>query len=106
ELQSATEKRNECIATLAHEIRNPLAPISNALSLMQRVRPEDPAQVEMRDVIGRQAKRLTRIADDMLDISRVTRGQLVIQSQVIDVGVLIRHAVEAALPAIDDAGRS
>jgi PAS domain S-box-containing protein len=106
ELQSATEKLNEFIATLAHEIRNPLAPISNALSLMQRVRPDDPAQVEMRDVIGRQAKRLTRIADDMLDISRITRGQLVIQSQVIDVGVLIRNAVEAALPTIEEAGHS
>src|SRR4029434_3527439 len=62
ELQSATEKRNECIATLAHEIRNPLAPISNALSLMQGGRPEDPAQVEMRDVIGCHGKRAMRRA--------------------------------------------
>src|SRR5262249_18283133 len=91
---------------LAHEIRNPLAPISNALAVMQRVGPDDPLQLEMRSMIGRQAQRLTRIADDMLDISRVTRGRLAVRSDVIDVADLIRDAVEASVPMIEEAEHS
>ena len=106
ELLSATEKLNEFIATLAHEIRNPLAPISNAIALMERARADDPVQAEMRGMIGRQARQLTRIADDMLDISRITRGTLVIRSELLSVGDVIGNAIEASLPQIEAAEHS
>lgn len=101
ELEAAAQKLNEFIAMLAHEIRNPLAPIRNALSIMRGAAAEDPVQVTMREVIDRQAARLSHIADDMIDISRVTHGALSIERKPVDVGEIIERALETAGPEIE-----
>ena len=104
ELEAAANRVNEFIAMLAHEIRNPLAPIQSAVSVMRRSAVDDAVQERMRDVIERQARRLARIADDMADISRVTRGALNIEREPLDPAQIITRAVEAAMPQIEAAG--
>ena len=104
ELEAAAQRLNEFIAMLAHEIRNPLAPIRSALALMDKTRPDDPVQVKMRRTIDRQSQRLSRIADDMIEISRVTRGALAIERKPVDVAEVVERAAEAAAPAIERAG--
>ena len=104
ELEAAANRVNEFIAMLAHEIRNPIAPIQSAVSVMRRSALDAAAQERMRDVIERQARRLARIADDMADISRVTRGALKIEREPLDPAQVIERAVEAAMPQIEAAG--
>ena len=106
DLEAAAQRLNEFIAMLAHEIRNPLAPIRSALALMDRSAPNDPVQVQMRRTIDRQSQRLGRIANDMIEISRVTRGALVIEKQPVDVADVVERATEAAVPAIERAGHT
>ena len=104
ELEAAAQKLNEFIAMLAHEIRNPLAPIRSALTLMDASAADDPVQERMRRTIDRQSRRLTRIADDMIDISRVTRGALKVEKQPVEVAQVVERATEAAAPAIQTGG--
>jgi hypothetical protein len=100
ELEAAAKKVNEFIATLAHEIRNPLAPIQTALALLHTSPPDDPMVPAIRGIIERQTARLVRIADDMLDISRVTHGALVREKKEVEVRELFERASEAARPGI------
>jgi PAS domain S-box-containing protein len=106
DLEAAAQRLNEFIAMLAHEIRNPLAPIRSALALMERSGPNDPVQLQMRRTIDRQSQRLARIADDMIEISRVTRGALAIEKRPVDVADVVERATEAAVPAIERAGHA
>ncbi|HVL59284.1 MAG TPA: ATP-binding protein, partial [Burkholderiaceae bacterium] len=103
ELEQAAERVQEFIAMLAHEIRNPLAPIHNAIHVMARTKLEDPAQLRMLEIIGRQAAQLGRIADDMLDISRVTQGKMVIQRVPVDIAEVVERAIDVAAPLIEAA---
>ncbi|HEY1289560.1 MAG TPA: PAS domain S-box protein [Burkholderiales bacterium] len=100
-LQDAAREVNEFIATLAHELRNPLAPIRTAVEVMAKVPGSDPAQQAMRETIDRQSAQLARIVDDMLDIARVTRGVLSLEQAPADLAVAVRHAVETSAPAIE-----
>jgi PAS domain S-box-containing protein len=91
----------EFLAMLAHELRNPLAPIRNALGILA-VAPEVSPQVAWcRDVIERQTSHLTRLVDDLLDVSRITRGKLSMLTTTIDLNAAAGRAVEAARPLID-----
>jgi PAS domain S-box-containing protein len=91
----------EFLAMLAHELRNPLAPIRNALGILA-VAPEVSPQVAWcRDVIERQTSHLTRLVDDLLDVSRITRGKLSMHTATIDLNAAAGRAVEAARPLID-----
>jgi PAS domain S-box-containing protein len=101
DLEKAAQHLNEFIAMLAHELRNPLAPIRNALELMAKLPPGDPAQQAMRETIERQSGQLARIVDEMIDISRITRGALSIERARVDVAEVVRCAVEVAAPAIE-----
>jgi PAS domain S-box-containing protein len=103
-LQDAAKELNEFIATLAHELRNPLAPIRTAVEVMAKVPGSDPAQQAMRDTIDRQSAQLARIVDDLIDIARVTRGAMSIEQAPVDVTEAVRRAVETAAPAVE-AGR-
>jgi PAS domain S-box-containing protein len=103
DLEKAAQNVNEFIAMLAHELRNPLAPIRNAVHIMAQLPPGDPAQQTMRATIERQSAHLTRIVDDMLDIARITRGSLSIDHAQIDLADVVRHAVETTAPAIEAA---
>jgi PAS domain S-box-containing protein len=100
DLEKAAKNVNEFIAMLAHELRNPLAPIKMALEVMAKA-PNDAATCEaMRQTIDRQSAQLARIVDDMIDIARITRGSLVIEHAPIELGEVVRRALETAAPAI------
>ena len=103
DLEKASRNVNEFIAMLAHELRNPLAPIRNAVHIMAQIPGSDPAQQQMRETIDRQSAQLTRIVDDMLDIARITRGSLAMEQGRLDLNEVVRHAVETSAPAIDAA---
>jgi PAS domain S-box-containing protein len=92
---------NDFIAVLAHELRNPLAPIRSAVQLQRISDPADPGYDKMREIIERQSGQLSRIVDDLLDISRITRGTLSIDKHPRDLGSIVNRGVETARPNIE-----
>jgi CheY-like chemotaxis protein/two-component sensor histidine kinase len=95
---------HEFIAMLAHELRNPLAPIRNAIELMGRRGLGDPALESMRQMIERQTGHLTRIVDDLLDVNRIAHGRLSIGKEPIDLIDVLSRAIETSRPLIDSRG--
>ena len=94
-------RKNEFLAMLAHELRNPLAPISNAVHLLT-VQEHDPARLRWaRDIIGRQLRQLVRLVDDLLDVSRITRGKIELKLATIDAAAVVAAAVETSRPNVD-----
>ncbi len=105
-LRQANRQKDEFLATLAHELRNPLAPIRNALDLM-RVAPEDAgAVVSAREVIGRQLAQMVRLIDDLLDLSRVSRGIVDLRRSRLTLADALRDAIETSRPLIEQSGHS
>lgn len=104
QFQEADDKKDEFLATLAHELRNPLAPIGNALNVlrMSDVRPEEVAA--MYEMMARQLSHLVQLVDDLLEISRITRGHIELRRAVIDIRDAVRDAVEASHHLIDADG--
>jgi signal transduction histidine kinase len=101
-LKEADRHKDEFLAMLAHELRNPLAPIHNAIELM-RIKPlNDPQLNWARDVIARQLTSLTRLVDDLLDVSRITRGKINLTRQMVELEALISRAVETVHPLFDE----
>jgi signal transduction histidine kinase len=100
ELREADRRKDEFLATLAHELRNPLAPVRNALFLLREVPPGDPAAGEARAMIERQVDQMVRLIDDLIDVSRITTGKLALRRERVDVGAVARSALEAAEPAV------
>ncbi len=94
----------EFLAMLAHELRNPLAPIRSAASILGAQPNLSPQAAWCRDVIERQALHLTRLVDDLLDVSRITRGKLLMQTTTIDVNEAVHRAVEAVRPLVEQRG--
>jgi signal transduction histidine kinase len=105
-LKEADRHKDEFLAMLAHELRNPLAPIHNALQLMQRTSVPDPQFAWSRDVIKRQVTHLTRLVDDLLDVSRITRGKINLTKEVIEVSTLIARTVETVQPLFEEYGHT
>jgi len=103
-LKEADRHKDEFLAILAHELRNPLAPIRNAVEVMNRLPLEDESLLWARDVIGRQALHLTRLVDDLLDISRITHGTIRLSKEVTTVQAIVERALEALQPIIRDRG--
>ncbi len=100
-LREADRRKDEFLATLAHELRNPLAPVRNALHLMQ-LAGQDPEAVEQaRQMIERQVEHLVRLVDDLLDVGRITRGKINLQKEPVDLADVIARAVESSRPLID-----
>ena len=104
EVQEADRRKNEFLSMLAHELRNPLAPIRNAVEVMRHRGPAQPELQWARDVIDRQVRHLARLVDDLLDVSRITRGKIRLQIESVDVAAVVTQAVEASRPAIDARG--
>jgi signal transduction histidine kinase len=100
-LKAADRNKDEFLAMLAHELRNPLAPIVNALHLM-RMKVSDTQLNWSREVIGRQLTHLTRLVDDLLDVSRITRGKIALSRQPMEVRALVGQAVEAVQPLLQE----
>jgi signal transduction histidine kinase len=105
-LKEADRHKDEFLAMLAHELRNPLAPIHNAVQLMRRRSFTDPQLAWSRDVIGRQLAHLTRLVDDLLDVSRITRGKINLNKEVIELETLMTRTVETVQPLIDERGHT
>jgi signal transduction histidine kinase len=105
-LKEADRHKDEFLAMLAHELRNPLAPIRNAVQLMHRRSIEDPQLAWSRDIIERQLAHLTRLVDDLLDVSRITRGKINLNKEVIEIGALVARTVETVQPLIEERGHT
>ena len=100
-LREADRRKDEFLAMLAHELRNPLAPIRNAAQVLKLFGPADPRQQWAREVIERQIQHLTRLVDDLLDVSRITQGKVKITREPLDLATIIHRAVEASRPLIE-----
>ena len=96
-LEVADRQTQEFLAVLAHELRNPLAPIANALTLLARKPTTDPDEIWVRQVLGRQTAQLGRLVEDLLDVSRITRSALVLDRRPADVRSILRHAADASM---------
>jgi PAS domain S-box-containing protein len=102
-LEMASTNLTDFIAVLAHELRNPLAPIRNAVQLQLIAAPTDPVQEISRTIIDRQSGQLIRIVEDLLDINRIARGTFSIDARPVSVATIVERAVETSRPAIDEA---
>jgi signal transduction histidine kinase len=100
-LKDADHRKDEFLATLAHELRSPLAPILHAVQIL-RMRPGEEQSRLAQDVIHRQLKDLTRLVDDLLDVSRITRGKITLAPEGMAVATLIERAVETVQPLLED----
>ncbi len=100
-LADTAQRMHEFIAMLAHELRNPLAPIRNAVALMDRKGLRDPTLESMRQTIDRQSMLMTRLLDELLDVNRIARGQFTIERAPVDVREVLTRAVETSRPLID-----
>jgi PAS domain S-box-containing protein len=101
-LQEADRRKDEFLAMLGHELRNPLAPIRTAVQVMNRVvDPADPKQLWAREVIGRQVEHLVRLVDDLLDVSRIVQGKLTLNKVPVEVATVIEQAIETTQPLIE-----
>ena len=101
-LRESARRKDEFLAMLAHELRNPLAPITHALHLL-RGPGADPASVKLYEMMGRQTQRLVRLVDELLDVARISRGLIAIKRDPVDLVGIVREAVEASTPRIDQA---
>ena len=100
-LRDADRRKDEFLATLAHELRNPLSPMRIAVSLLGRRQEQDAEIVRLRDVIGRQVDQLTRLVEDLLDVSRITRDRLELRREHVDLRTVISDAIETIRPEIE-----
>ncbi|HEV8613629.1 MAG TPA: ATP-binding protein, partial [Gemmatimonadales bacterium] len=101
QLQAADRRKDEFLALLAHELRNPLAPMRNAINILRLKESQDPDVLWCRGVIERQATQLTRLVDDLLDVSRITLGKIKLRLQPLDLAAVVARAVETSRPLID-----
>ncbi|WP_169796560.1 CheR family methyltransferase [Chondromyces crocatus] len=100
-LKAEDRRKDEFLATLAHELRNPLAPIRN---MVQILRAKEPSASELhlaRSIIDRQVEHLTRLVDDLLDVSRITRGAIELRREVISLSAIIERAMETSRPIVE-----
>jgi CheY-like chemotaxis protein/two-component sensor histidine kinase len=100
-LREADRRKDEFLATLAHELRNPLAPIRHAVKLLEAKTIDESQHQWARDVISRQVYRMALLLDDLLDVSRITRGRLDLKIEPVSLASLVEAAVETARPLID-----
>jgi two-component system CheB/CheR fusion protein len=101
-LRRADRQKDEFLAMLAHELRNPLAPIRNAALLLNREIGTNPKLGTLTAMITRQTQHLTRLLDDLLDVSRIARGRIVLQSESLEIGEIIEPAVEMVQPLMNE----
>jgi PAS domain S-box-containing protein len=104
ELAEANQRKDEFLAVLAHELRNPLAPIVNAVDALKRTGISDPMTAKALGLVGEKAHHLVRLVDDLLDMSRITRGVVHIEQERIDLADVVTQAVTTSRPLLDQGG--
>ena len=105
-LQDADRRKDEFLATLAHELRNPLAPIRNGLQILRLSKGESERAEEVRGMMDRQMNHLVRLIDDLLDVSRVSQGKIDLRKEVMPLQDAVSAAVEASRPLVEAGGHS
>jgi PAS domain S-box-containing protein len=100
-LRVADRRKNEFLAMLGHELRNPLAPIRNAVQIMRRLGISDPKLQWARDIVDRQVDHLVRLVDDLLDVSRIVQGKLALKKAPVEIAAIVGPAVEASRPLME-----
>lgn len=103
-LKDADCRKNEFLATLAHELRNPLAPIRNGLQVMKLAGDDAEAVERCRSMMERQVEQMVRLVDDLMDVSRITRGKVELKKQRVRLAAVVSSAVETSRPLIDQMG--
>jgi signal transduction histidine kinase/ActR/RegA family two-component response regulator len=103
-LRLADRRKDEFLAMLAHELRNPLAPISNSLHILRMAEGVDPAVEKVYEILERQTHHLARLVDDLLEVSRITQGKIVLRKQQVELAAVVRSALETSRPFIDAGG--
>jgi len=101
ELQEAGRRKDEFLAMLSHELRNPLAPIRTALEVIRRIAPPDPKLERASDIMVRQVRQMTRLIDELLDVARISQGKIVLAREKVDLNAVISQSVETAQPLMD-----
>jgi signal transduction histidine kinase len=103
-LRDADRRKNKFLATLAHELRNPLAPVRNAVALLKSRSQKDPIVDRVSEVIERQVALMARLMDDLLDIGRITNDRMELRRERVDLGAIVRDAIEMCQPLIQRSG--
>ncbi|VXC78253.1 ATP-binding protein [Massilia sp. 9I] len=103
-LRESDRRKDEFLAMLAHELRNPIAPISAAAALLQRVKPDEALVRRTSEIIARQVGHMTGLIDDLLDVSRVTRGLVELERAPLDLREVLQDAVEQVMPQVQARG--
>jgi PAS domain S-box-containing protein len=104
ELRAADRRKDEFLAVLAHELRNPLAPLRDSLRIFERSSIADPVLITARKIMQRQSGQMVRLIDDLLDVSRISRNRLELRKESTTIGEAIESALETARPALNAAG--
>jgi protein-histidine pros-kinase len=104
DLATADRQKDEFLAMLAHELRNPLAPLRNALQILEMPRADASMQQRAREMMKRQLHHLVRLVDDLLDVSRIITGRVELRKERFDLGAVVSRAVETAEPLLDARG--
>ena len=100
-LKEADRRKDEFLATLAHELRNPLAPIKNAVELLRLSERKGESTAQIREMLQRQVEQMRRLIDDLLDVSRINRGTIELRRERVELAAVIRSATEISRPAIE-----
>lgn len=100
-LRENDRRKDEFLAILAHELRNPLAPIRNAVEIMARLAPLPPGLERVRGILDSQSRQLSRLVDDLLEVSRITQGKVQLRKARVSVGAVLRDALDATAPAAE-----
>ncbi len=103
-LAAADRRKDEFLAMLAHELRNPLAPILNCLELIRHETATNPHLGELLGIAEHQVRHMSRLLDDLLDVSRFTQGKIQLRKEDLDVSTIVAHAVETATPLVEAKG--
>ena len=103
-LEESDRRKTEFLATLAHELRNPLAPINNALQLWPHAENNREQMEQLRGTMDRQVRQMIRLIDDLMDVSRISRGKIQLRKQPVSVDTLLQGALESLKPLIESLG--
>jgi signal transduction histidine kinase/ActR/RegA family two-component response regulator len=101
QVRDADQRKDEFLATLAHELRNPLAPIRTSMGILKHLHPDSEPVTRLRNVVDRQVTHLTRLVDDLLDVARITSGKVVLKKDRITLRSVVNHAVEISSSSME-----
>jgi PAS domain S-box-containing protein len=102
--EEANRAKDHFLAVLGHELRNPLAPIRNSVALLNRLGPQDPTVHRASEIIDRQVRQMTRLIDDLLDVSRIASGKITLRNEELDLAAVVQSAVEDHRPLLEANG--